>query len=53
MGQQPGMTQRSCNYSGGPGLPRPKLNIDNTVEKDCSVVGGWGGGWGGGGGKYG
>ncbi len=23
MGQQPGMTQRSCNYSGGPGSPRP------------------------------
>jgi hypothetical protein len=31
MGQQPGMTQRSCNYSGGPGSPRPKLNIVYTV----------------------
>ncbi len=25
------MTQRSCNYSGGPGSPRPKLNIVSTV----------------------
>jgi hypothetical protein len=48
-GQQPGMTQRSCNYSGGPGLPRPELNIGNTVEKDCSLGRGIGGGGGGGG----
>jgi hypothetical protein len=25
-GQQPGMNRRSCNYSGGPGSPRPELN---------------------------
>ncbi len=31
-GQQPGMTQSSCNYSGGPCSPRPELNIYNTVE---------------------
>jgi hypothetical protein len=50
MGQQPGMTQRSCNYSGGPGSPRPKLNIVNTVLE--LLLGRGEGGRGGGGGEW-
>ncbi len=49
-GQQPGMTQRSCDYSGGPGTPRPELNTYNTVEFAPEIGedgGGAGGGWGG------
>ncbi len=49
MGQQSGMTQRSCNYSGGPASPRPKLNIVSTVLELLLGRGEGGGGeWGGG-----
>ncbi len=43
-GQQPAMNRRSCNYSGGPGSPRPELN--NMTH--FNMLQGWGKGWGGG-----
>ena len=51
MGQQPGMTQRSCNYSGGPCSSRPKLNMVYTVL-NLLLGKGEGEGGGGGGGGY-